>query len=90
MVPTIPPFFLSGRAVIPDEKKKTCLTNLAWVIVGQSTLVCSNANFLTFWIRIYVVAWDILEAGGLYKKVWRVEDSFMPLVIPGISVEKVG
>ena len=30
MVPTMPPYFLLGRAVIPGEKKKTRLTGLAW------------------------------------------------------------
>ena len=28
MVPTMPPFFLLGRVVIPGEKKKACLTSL--------------------------------------------------------------
>ena len=37
-----------------------------------------------------MVAWDTLEARGLYKKVRRVADSFMPLVILSLSAEKVG
>ena len=30
MVPTMPLFFLLGRAVMPDGKKKMCLTSLVW------------------------------------------------------------
>ena len=50
MVPTMPPFFLLERVVIPGGKKKTCLTGMG--NNGQSMLVCSNVNFLIFWIRI--------------------------------------
>ena len=35
MVPTMPPFFLLGRAVIPGGKKKTCLTSLVWGITDN-------------------------------------------------------
>ena len=30
MVPTMPPFFLMGRAVVPGWKTKECLTGLVW------------------------------------------------------------
>ena len=36
MVPTMPPFFLSGRVIIPGRKKKgTSLTVISWGIVDH-------------------------------------------------------
>ena len=36
MVPTMPPFFLSGRVIVPDWKKKgTSLTAISWGIVDH-------------------------------------------------------
>ena len=30
MVPTMPPFFLLGRAIVPNSNKKARLTSLVW------------------------------------------------------------
>ena len=36
MVPTMPPFFLPGRVIVPDWKKKgTSLTFISWGIVDH-------------------------------------------------------
>ena len=44
MVPTMPPFFLLGRAVFPGWEKKTFVTGLVWGIVDYLMLVCYNVR----------------------------------------------
>ena len=35
MVPTMPPFFLLGRAIVLDGKKKMCLIGIVWGILDN-------------------------------------------------------
>ena len=48
VTPTMPPFFLLGRATIPGWKKENMLDHHIMGNSRQSMLVCSDVNFLTF------------------------------------------
>ena len=56
IVPTMPLFFLSRRAVIPSYPQREKENVFDWPSTGnsgQSMLVRSDMIFLTFWICIY-------------------------------------
>ena len=52
MEPIMPPFFLLGRAIVPGWKKKNVFDRHSMGNSRQSMLVCSDVNFLTFWMFI--------------------------------------
>ena len=48
VAPTMPLFFLLGRAIVPSWKKENMFDHHIMGNSRQSMLVCSNVNFLTF------------------------------------------
>ena len=48
MVPTMPPFFLPGRVIVPDWKKRNKLNRHIMENSRPSMLLDFNVNFVTF------------------------------------------
>ena len=57
MVPTMPPFFLSGRVIVPGRKKKDKLDRHIMGNSGPSMLLNFDVNFVTFFETALDAIW---------------------------------
>ena len=68
MVPTMPPFFLSGKVIVPGRKKRGKLDRHIMGNSRPSMLLNFNVNFVTFFETA-------LDAIRLLELILRLEDA---------------
>ena len=90
MAPTMPPFFLLGRVIVPSWKKENMLERHILGNSRPSMLVFSNFEFSNF----LECALDAIQSLELTLRLevaikgWRMTGSVVPLVILVSLVEK--